>query len=135
TETSSGEDTTNPMDLEPPAEYYEILQVSSKAEPDTIHRVYRLLAQRFHPDNQESGDSERFRLLRDAYDVLSDPEKRAQYDIVYHQTRQTRWRSVSEAARPENDFELEQLTRLTVLEVLYTRRRLEPQDGGIFPGD
>jgi DnaJ-class molecular chaperone len=82
TETSSGEDTTNPMDQAPPAEYYEILQVSSKAEPDTIHRVYRLLAQRFHPDNQESGDSERFRLLRDAYDVLSDPEKRAQYDIV-----------------------------------------------------
>jgi len=36
-------------------DYYEILQISVNAEPDTVHRVYRLLAQRFHPDNKERG--------------------------------------------------------------------------------
>ena len=33
-------------------DYYEVLQISPNADPDTVHRVYRLLAQRFHPDNQ-----------------------------------------------------------------------------------
>jgi curved DNA-binding protein CbpA len=117
------------------SEYYEVLQVSANADPETIHRVYRLLAQRFHPDNTETGDGERFRLLREAYDTLSDPEKRAKYDLSYHQTRQTRWRLVSEGTRVENDFEMEQVTRLTVLEVLYTKRRLESHDAGIFPRD
>jgi uncharacterized protein YabN with tetrapyrrole methylase and pyrophosphatase domain len=37
-------------------DYYEVLQISANAEPETVHRVYRLLAQRFHPDNIESGD-------------------------------------------------------------------------------
>jgi curved DNA-binding protein len=36
-------------------DYYEVLQVSTSADPDTITRVYRLLAQRFHPDNQKTG--------------------------------------------------------------------------------
>jgi curved DNA-binding protein CbpA len=117
------------------ADYYEALQVSPSAEPDTIHRVYRLLAQRFHPDNAESGSESRFRLIHEAYTVLSDPEKRAQYDIVYQRQRQDRWRLVSSGAESENDFEYEQITRLTMLEALYTRRRLEPSSPGIFSAD
>jgi DnaJ-class molecular chaperone len=35
-------------------DFYEVLQVSASAEPETIHRVYRLLAQRWHPDNRET---------------------------------------------------------------------------------
>ena len=65
-------------------DYYEVLQVSANAEPDTIHRVYRLLAQRFHPDNQETGNSDRFHQVHEAYTVLSDPERRAKYDVSYH---------------------------------------------------
>jgi curved DNA-binding protein CbpA len=107
-------------------DYYEVLQVSANAEPDTIHRIYRLLAQRFHPDNQESGDSDRFHQIHEAYTVLSDPERRAKYDVVYHRVRQDRWRLVSSGAQSENDFEIEQVGRLTLLEALYTRRRMEP---------
>jgi len=107
-------------------DYYELLQVSESAEPETIHRVYRLLAQRFHPDNRESGDGDRFRALTEAYSVLSDPEKRARYDVLHQQRRQDRWRLVSAGAQSENDFEVEQAARLTVLEVLYTKRRVEP---------
>ena len=39
--------------------YYEFLQISPNAEPDTIHRVYRFLAARFHPDNPETGDADK----------------------------------------------------------------------------
>jgi curved DNA-binding protein CbpA len=120
------------MPIEEPIDYYEVLQVNASADPETIDRVYRLLAQRFHPDNQQTGDEGRFRTLLEAYTVLRDPEKRARYDVLHQQRRQERWRLVSSAAESENDFEMEQLVRLTVLEALYTKRRVEPSNPGIF---
>ena len=66
-------------------DYYEILQVNSSAEQETIQRVFRLLAQRFHPDNKETGDERRFREIQDAYTILNDPETRARYDSNYEQ--------------------------------------------------
>ncbi len=116
-------------------DYYEVLQVSPNAEPDTIHRVYRLLAQRVHPDNRETGNEEGFRALQEAYEVLGNPEKRAQYDVNYARLRQERWRLVSSGVDSENDFGLEQRFRLTVLEALYTRRRMEPGEPSLYPGD
>lgn len=113
------------------SDYYEVLQISPNAEPDTIHRVYRLLAARFHPDNQETGNADRFQAIYEAYSTLSDPEKRARYDANYQRHRQDRWRLVSQGANSENEFEIEQLTRLTLLEVLYTKRRMEPYNPGI----
>ena len=120
------------MPVEEPVDYYEVLQVNTSADPETIDRVYRLLAQRFHPDNQQTGDEGRFRTLLEAYTVLRDPEKRARYDVAHQQQRQDRWRLVSTGAHVENDFEMEQVVRLTVLEALYTQRRLEPTNPGIF---
>jgi curved DNA-binding protein CbpA len=118
-----------------PVDYYEVLQVSANAEPDTIHRVFRLLAQRFHPDNKESGSETRFREIQEAYSILSDPEKRARYDISYQQTRQDRWRLVTTGAKAENDFEIEQMIRLTLLEALYTQRRVDPGSPAIYSTD
>src|SRR6202140_2419414 len=89
------------------SEYYEILQISANAEPETIHRVYRLLAQRFHPDNADTGNDTRFRLITEAYHVLTDPEQRARYDVGYHRQRQERCRLVSQAAESESDFTIE----------------------------
>src|SRR6059058_5816447 len=106
-------------DKDAPVDYYEALQISSTAEPETVHRVYRMLAQRFHPDNKETGNATRFRLVSEAYAVLSSAEKRARYDVVHQQRQQDRWRLVSKGAQVENDFGVEQLVRLTVLEVLY----------------
>lgn len=116
-------------------DYYEVLQVSVNAEPDTIHRVHRHLAQRFHPDNRDTGSADAFRLLQEAYAVLSNPEKRAQYDVHYERLRQERWRLVSGGVDSENDFALEQRFRLTVLEALYTKRRMEPDNPSLYPGD
>ncbi len=115
-----------------PLDYYETLQISSSAEPETIHRVYRLLAQRFHPDNVETGNATRFREVTEAYQVLSDPERRAQYDVLYQQQRQDRWRLVATGAEAENDFRTEHFVRLTLLEVLYTKRRVDPYEPGLF---
>lgn len=113
-------------------DFYEVLQVSSTAEPETITRVYRILAQRFHPDNQQTGNEERFRSILAAYTVLSDPEKRAKYDVWHQQQRQERWRLVSTGAQSENDFEMEHVTRLTILEALYTQRRIDPANPSLY---
>jgi len=113
-------------------DYYEVLQVSDTAEPETINRVYRIFAQRYHPDNRETGNEARFREITEAYQVLSNPEKRAQYDATSTKRRKDRWRLVSEGATSENNFEYEQAVRLTVLEALYTQRRVEPQTPGIY---
>jgi curved DNA-binding protein CbpA len=120
------------MTQERTEDYYEVLQVSTSAETETINRVFRMLAQRFHPDNKQTGNETRFRTILEAHTVLSDPEKRARYDVGHQQRRQDRWRLVSTGAQTENDFEMEQVVRLTLLEALYTKRRLEPTNPGIF---
>ena len=116
-------------------DYYELLQISVNADSETIHRVYRIQAQRFHPDNQETGDAKKFRAIVDAYAVLSNPEKRAQYDVFHQRQRQDRWKLVEAGPQSATDLQLEQLTRLTVLEVLCTQRRVEPNAPGVFDGD
>jgi curved DNA-binding protein CbpA len=116
-------------------DYYELLQVNQSADLETVHRVYRFLAQRFHPDNLETGNESRFREILEAYTVISDPERRARYDIAYQRHKNDRWRLVSAGANAENDFELEQMVRLTLLEALYTKRRLEPDSPAIYVGD
>ncbi len=120
------------MSDDKPIDYYEALQVSPNAEQETIQRIFRLLAQRFHPDNKDSGDESRFREIQEAYSVLTDPERRARYDIGYQQHRSNRWRLVSTGAHAESDFEVEQAVRLTLLEALYTKRRVEPDSPTIF---
>ena len=114
------------------ADFYDVLQVSQAAEPETINRVYRMLAQRYHPDNQQTGNEEHFRTILEAYNVLSDPERRAKYDVWYQQQRHDRWRLVTTGAQIENDFELEHISRLTILEALYTQRRIDPVNPGIY---
>ncbi|HEX5602262.1 MAG TPA: DnaJ domain-containing protein, partial [Pyrinomonadaceae bacterium] len=80
-------------------DYYELLQVSDVAEPETINRVYRMLAQRYHPDNRETGNEARFRAITEAYQALSSPEKRAQYDATNQSRKKDRWRLVSAGAQ------------------------------------
>ena len=97
--------------------------------------MFRLLAQRCHPDNKETGNEAQFRLLTDAYRVLSDPEQRARYDVLHTKLRQERWRLVASSAEADNNFDAERGIRLTILEVLYTRRRLELDSPGLSPLD
>ena len=119
------------MPDEKPEDYYDVLQVSTNAEPDTINRVFRLLAQRFHPDNQQTGDENRFRTILEAYSVLSDPEQRARYDVKHERQQKDRWNLVAAGDQIENDFELERVSRLAILEALYTKRRLDQNNAGL----
>ena len=73
------------MDLTSFVDYYELLQVSSNADEETIQRVFRHLAKKYHPDHQDSPDEEKFRRLVEAHRVLTDPESRAGYDAVYQE--------------------------------------------------
>jgi hypothetical protein len=106
-------------------DYYEFLQISPNAELATIHRVYRFLASRFHPDIPGTGDAEKFVMLKQAYDVLSDPERRAQYDTTYRkQAPEPVPLSNSVDFMNSNDGEFNR--RVAVLALLYIQRRLKP---------
>jgi curved DNA-binding protein CbpA len=106
-------------------DYYEFLQISPKAEADTIHRVYRFLAGRLHPDNPETGDAEQFFLLKQAYDVLSDPDRRAKYDAA-RANEATREVPLSTTIDFMDSIEGELNRRLVVLALLYIQRRSNP---------
>lgn len=62
-------------------DYYDILGVSKDASEKDIKRAYRRLAAKYHPDvNHEPGAEEKFKKINEAYETLSDSQKRAQYD-------------------------------------------------------
>jgi hypothetical protein len=110
-------------------DYYEVLQVSPNAEPEAIRRIHRLLAARYHPDNAETGDKERFLLLNQAYGTLSDPEKRLAYDTK-HQLLETQPLPVFEMKEFVEGVEGEANRRMGILSLLYQRRRQNPDDPG-----
>lgn len=118
-------------ETEPAAvDYYEVLQVNPKASPETIHRVYRLLAQQFHPDNQETGDERMFRQIVEAYRVLSDPEQRAAYDLSHAAMLHARWR-VFQSPKAALGPEAERRKRHGVLRALYAKRQQDPHAPGV----
>ena len=78
------------------------------------------------PTTLTPGDEPQFRRIHEAYLVLSDPEKRAQYDIFHDTFQKERWQFVAAGPPADNDFALEQHLRFVVLEILYSRRRTEP---------
>lgn len=108
-------------------DYYEILQISSKAEPEVVECTYKKLAAKYHPD-KSSGNEERMKLINEAYDVLRDAGRRRRYDEAYleqcrrgessapraakdAQRRERQERERAEAARRQEEKRRKQLER------------------------
>ncbi len=66
-------------------DYYEVLGVSRNANENEIKKKFRQLAKVYHPDiSKEDNAEEKFKEIQEAYEVLSDPDKRQNYDTIGH---------------------------------------------------
>ena len=101
------------------------MQINPRAEIESIERVYRILAARYNPGNLQTGDAERYRLITEAYQTLSDPGRCKEYDKQFEQ----------HAAGPLPIFlskefaegiDSEAKIRIGVLCLLYSKRRANP---------
>jgi DnaJ-class molecular chaperone len=70
--------------------WYQLLEVAESASPDVLKAAWRLLQRRYHPDNKATGDLEKSKLVNIAYDVLSDPDRRAAFDQELARERNSR---------------------------------------------
>ena len=111
-------------------DYYELLQLSSSADTDTVERVFRHLAKKFHPDNKESGDIDRFHLIVEAHRTLSNAENRAGYDVKYQDYWNRKWKLASEASNG-TAFGDDRENRESILSMLYIQRRRDMKKPGL----
>jgi curved DNA-binding protein CbpA len=112
-------------------DYYEFLEISPQATQETIHRVYRYLAYRYHPDISGTGDLDKFVQLTAAYKVLSDPAQRAEYDAKRATNQLVIQTPLSSTIDFLDQVEGDQNRRLAVLAILYYRRRTNPNDAEV----
>ncbi|HPU84749.1 MAG TPA: DnaJ domain-containing protein, partial [Candidatus Latescibacteria bacterium] len=94
-------------------DYYEVLGIERTANDDAVKKAYRKLALKYHPDRNpgDKAAEEKFKELAEAYEVLSDPEKRQRYDRFGHQGVQDQfgqggfqWQNFSHASEFEDIF-------------------------------
>jgi len=111
-------------------DYYELLQLSPNADAETVERVFRHLAQKYHPDHTDTANKDRFVQILEAHQVLSDPESRAGYDARYQDYWKRRWRLAS-AASDMSELGDDKLTRERLLSLLYVQRRRSMQNPGL----
>ena len=111
-------------------DYYEILEISPNANSETIERIFRYLALRYHPDNQSTGDLARFSELVEAHNTLKDPVKRAQYDLQHKDHLGVRWKLAEEASDTKG-IERDVVIQDKLLSMLYVKRRQNINDPGI----
>jgi curved DNA-binding protein CbpA len=88
------------------------------------------LAKRYHPDNEHTGDAEKFDILYKSYRVLADPERRAAYDAKYEQERAEQWKIAEEASHSDG-FKDDNRIRQGVLSLLYVARRQDASNPGM----
>jgi curved DNA-binding protein CbpA len=111
-------------------DYYETLEVSPNANSETIERMFRYLAQRYHPDNQDTGDRDRFDLVLEAHNTLRDTVKRVQYDIEYKQQVSAHAKLVEDAS-DSHGIERDVEVQARLLSLFYTKRRNNIREPGI----
>jgi curved DNA-binding protein CbpA len=111
-------------------DYYETLEISPNANADTIERIFRYLAQRYHPDHPITANPLKFSDIVKAYEILRHPEQRAQYDLNYKRYLEYSSKLVEEASDKES-LELDAVIQEKLLSILYVKRRRNMQNPGI----
>ncbi len=128
--------------------YYQLLQVNREAHSTIIRYAYRFLAAMYHPDNSETGDAEKFRVITEAWRTLSDEGKRAAYDMSLGADeaqpghprpgggaapggapRQGGGLNIPKIVKTGVSWEEIEL-RLAILQILLEARRKKPKSGG-----
>jgi curved DNA-binding protein CbpA len=111
-------------------DYYEILEISPNANSETIERIFRHLAMRYHPDNHDTADLSRFNEIVEAHNTLKDPVKRAQYDIQHKNHSGFRTKLAEEASNTKG-IAWDVVIQDKLLSILYVKRRQTLNDPGI----
>jgi len=135
-----------PGDGQQPAELtlYQLLQVDRDAHVTIIRYAYRFLAAMYHPDNGETGDAEKFRVITEAWKTLSDEGKRAAYDMSLGMQEQAKGQTQRPQQPKMNEFGKDNLPhipktgltwneielRIGILQVLLAARKKRPATGG-----
>jgi hypothetical protein len=127
--TANLEDTVARAGSGPVADYYEVLQISAHADPEMIRRAYTVLRERHAAAPGESHNARALRLIEEAHGVLSDPEKRAAYD-VQHQKRVPHWQSSSKSGQA-GTAEDEKRIRRDILAALYAVQKAQTAQDGL----
>jgi len=102
-------------------DYYQVLQVSRQADTDTIRRIFHVLAQRYHPDNRETGNQDKFRQVVEANAILCDPEKRAAHDVFLASEDKLRYK-IFDSLQSTEGVPAEIRKRQGILQLLYAKR-------------
>lgn len=87
-------------------DYYKILQVAPDASTEVIRMAYKALAKKYHPDlnpGQEEAAQEKMKNVNEAYEILSDKDKRWQYDQIYYRQEKTEQKTSYSAPEPPKD--------------------------------
>ncbi|MDA8563927.1 J domain-containing protein [Mariniblastus sp.] len=111
-------------------DYYELLEVSPNASAATVERIFRYLAKRHHPDSSDHGDAKTFSQLVEAYETLSDPAARAEYDADYDHQRNQNAALLQETGNLSSDA----ADRQRILSLFYAQRRRNLKTPGIGTG-
>jgi curved DNA-binding protein len=114
----------------PFVDHYEVLQLSPRATTEMVERVYRFLAKRYHPDNQETGDPGKFAAVHEAYEVLSNPERRAAFDVAYDNVQGVQWKVFDQKTASDGRDDDRRIIH-SILSLLYIERRRDPLRGGL----
>jgi hypothetical protein len=125
-EESSGQESSR-QDAGDDLDCYEVLQVSRRADADTIRRVFHVLAQRFHPDNRETGNDKLFRQVVEAHATLSDPERRAAHDVQLANEDKVRFK-IFDNLQNTQGVQAEIRKRQGILRLLYAKRLTDPHE-------
>ena len=111
-------------------DFYELLQLSPNADAETVERVFRHLAKKYHPDNKDFADNDRFVQIIEAHKTLSDPQARAGYDVRHQDYWNRKWRLAS-LASDHSSLGDDKAIRERLLSLLYVQRRRNMKSPGL----